>query len=153
MKIKTITFIFLLYSSILFSQQNPLYLDNLPRETTFKFIGETDLHVSKDYKSEFYLAKISEGSTIFYIITQGLADCAIIANQFEGYDIYEKLKEEGFQRIVHIRKVGDKFKVHYVNGENENEKLVFTSSTVDDEEGANVMKIAYTFYWNNLLKK
>lgn len=150
---KNIIFIVLLITAeFCFSQQNPLYLDNLPKSTKFEFMSETDLNVSNGNKSEFYLAKIDSSSSVFYIITQGLPDCSVVSNQFDGFDIYEKLKIEGFQRIVHIRKAGEIFKVYYVNNQNENEKLVVSTSISDGHDDLSTLKIAYTFYWNNLLK-
>ena len=150
---KNILITFLIFSELVFCQQQPLYLEDLPRSTTFEFVAEAELYVSKKYKSELYFAIIDPNTTVFYIITQNLPDCAIISNQFGGLDIYKKLKTGGFQRIVHIRKVGENFKVHYVNEENENEKLILTASAADGHDDGSVMKLAYTFYWNSLLKK
>jgi hypothetical protein len=150
MKKNIITFIFILFViSTSFSQQNPFNLDNLPSSTKFEFVSEVDLHVT-NYKSELYFANINSETTLSYIITQNLPDCLIVTNQFDGLDIYKKLTKGGFERIVHIRKAGETFKVFYINKDNENDKLVLTASVSEGHNSISVMKIAYTLYWNNV---
>lgn len=150
--IKIIACFLILFSGELFSQQQPQYLEDLPRSTTFEFVGEAELYVSENHKSEFYLAKIDANTTIFYLITQDVPDCAITNNQFGGHDIYKKNIEGGFQRIIHIRQVGEKYKIHYVGKQNENEKLMATASISDGHDLTSAMKIGYTLYWNDFFK-
>lgn len=137
--------------SVGFSQQNPFHLDDLPKSTKFEFVAEVDLHVS-NYKTEFYFANIDSETSLSYIITQNLPDCLVASNQFEGLDIYKKLTKGGYERIIHIRKAGENFKVFYINQKNENDKLVMTAEESEGHNSMTVMKIAYTLYWNNVSK-
>lgn len=150
MKWTQIFTIVLLISSVKsFGQQNPQFLEDLPRSTTFEFLSESDLYVSETHNTELYLAKIDANTTVIYLITQDIPDCAVIPNPFSGYDIYKKNINEGFQRIIHIRKAGENFKIHYVGKNNENEKLIATASISDGHNLTSAMKIGYTLYWND----
>lgn len=143
--------LFVLVFTSSFSQQNPFQLDDLPSSTKFEFMTEQDLYIS-DYKSEFYYANINSETFFPYIITQNIPDCLIATNQFYGMDIYKKLTKGGYERIVHIRKAGEIFKVFYVNKNNENDKLVITANVSEVQNSITVVKIAYALYWNEIFQ-
>ena len=110
------------------------------------------MFVSATHKTELYLAKINANTTVFYLITQDLPDCLVISNQFDGNDIYKKILSGGYQRIVHIRKAGENYKIHYVGKYNENEKLAASASIADGHHLTSAMQVGYTLYWNDINK-
>ncbi len=148
MKKRLILILFFVTINI-YSQQNPKFLDDLPTNAKYEFVGEKDLHIS-NYKTEIYFVNITSNTTLTYLSTQGLPDCVMGQNKFQGLDIYKKLKSGGFERIIHIRKVGEIFKVFYVNNENENGKLVLTTEISEGNDSVTTSLLAYSFYFNNL---
>jgi hypothetical protein len=137
------------FTQNIYSQNNPKYLPNLPENATYELIGENELHVS-NYKTEVYFVKINSNTTLTYLSTQGLPDCLVGENKFEGLDIYKKMKSGGYERIIHIRKVGEIFKVFYVNYENENGNIMLTTKISDGNNKSSTSLIAYSFYFNSL---
>lgn len=143
---KLLTLIALL-SSIRFSgQEMPYQMGPLPEGTKFEYSGKVDLFEKSE--TILYNAIINESSSVISISTEGLPNVILIPkNSYGGGELYRKLKDGNYVRIIECRKNGDKLGLYKIDTDNISTK-VMDIDTTDDIAGALI--IGYRLYWSNL---
>lgn len=137
----------LLYLNIsLSAQEMPLKLGKLPDNIEYEFKGSTT-KVFENKKTDFYSFTIGEKNGGFIkITTSGLADVIMILSKSnEGGDLYRKLDDGTYKRIVECRKNGHEFDIYLVDENNISTKF----TTAKKEASMDALMTGYSLYWSN----
>ena len=130
----------------LFAQEMPLKLGKLPDDIKYKLEGSTD-KVFETKKTDLYSFSIGEKNGGFIkVSTSGYADVILILSKsHEGGDLYRKLDDESYIRIVECRKKGDEFDIYLVDEKNIPTKL----KSIKIGTSMDALMAGYGLYWSN----
>lgn len=145
MRINSLLLLLFLSTNLLCAQDNPIIL-KVPNNLTYTFI--TNLETYKNTTTELYLGEIDGKETsIIKVTTDKIPDCIFfMKNHYGGGDIYKKLKDGEYIRIVECRKNGDSFGIYLVNNQNESNKFFSVSSI----NAMQALLNGYVIYWSNI---
>jgi hypothetical protein len=147
---KTILLIVILINSIGFSaQEMPYKMAPLPVGTKFEFAGKIEMFENSE--TIIYNVNVNEKSHLISISTEGLPNVILIPkNAYGGGELYRKLENEDYVRIIECRKNGDTIDIYKINADNTSTKI-FGVHAGDDVAGA--LMVGYRLYWSNLHDK
>lgn len=130
------------------AEKMPLYFEPIPTNVDFKFI-KSDYILGEEIESELYSFTISDFPFIL-IKTDGIDDCLIINhNNYGGGEIYKKLDDDRYQRIVEIRKQAEKYSLYYVDDENNSKKILSVNFEPSQSNMYSILA-AYALYWKGI---
>ena len=129
----------------LFAQIMPLKLGKLPDNIKYEFMGSTT-KVFETKKTDFYNFSIGEKNGGFIkILTSGFDDVImILSKSHEGGDLYRKLNDESYIRIVECLKKDNEFEIYLVDEKNIPTKVTTTKS----EASLEALMNGYGLYWS-----
>jgi hypothetical protein len=129
----------------LFAQEMPLKLGKLPDNIKYEFMGSTT-KVFETKKTDFYSFSIGEKNGGFIkISTSGFDDVImILSKSHEGGDLYRKLNDESYIRIVECLKKDNEFEIFLVDEKNIPTKVTTTKS----ETSLDALMTGYGLYWS-----
>lgn len=127
----------------------PSKLDKLPKGTKFTFLRKISMFEGAE--TVLYSVFMSQTKNFFKITTDELPDVMVIpANSYGGGELYRKLDDGTYLRIIELRMNGNQYGIYYVDSENISSKFFDTEVT---ESGLlNAVFLAYRLYWSNLNK-
>ncbi|WP_298393561.1 hypothetical protein [Flavobacterium sp.] len=128
-----------------FAQEMPLKLGKLPDNIKYELKGSTN-KVFETKKTEFYSFSIGKKNGGFIkISTNGIDDVIMILSKSqEGGDLYRKLKDESYVRIIHCLKKDNEFEIFLIDEKNIPIKLTTTKS----ETSLDALMVGYGLYWS-----
>lgn len=129
----------------LFAQEMPLKLGKLPEDIKYELMGTTT-KVFKTKKTDFYSFSIGDKNGAFIkISTKGFDDVILILSKsHEGGDLYRKLSDESYIRIVECLKKDDEFELFLVDEKNTSTKV----STTKSGTSLDALMTGYGLYWS-----
>lgn len=154
---KTIYIAFLLIYNILSAQfsagKSAQFYEPLPNNIKLEFSASQKLFGDKNsIETDLYWFEINS-FPFMMIKTDNIPDCILIAdNSFGGGDLYKKLDDDRYQRIVEVRDHKDFFAIYFVDNNNESKKLMEVSKT---EAKSSIIPLlyGYSFYWKKTIEK
>ena len=147
---KNVFFLVLLFPLLNYSQisagKSPQFYDPLPIDLKLEY-SKTLYLINENTETDTYWFEINE-FPFMMIKTSGIPDCTLIAqNSFGGGDIYKKLKDNRYQRIIEVRDHKDFFAIYSVDDNNETKKILEVSK--NDNSIIISLLQGYGLYWNS----
>lgn len=135
----------LCFGAGLFAQEMPLKLGKLPDTIQYELMGSTT-KVFDTKKTEFYSFSIGEKNGGFIkISTSGYDDVImILSKSHEGGDLYRKLDDESYIRIVECLKKDSEFEIYLIDEKN----IPIKVSTTKSDASVDALMAGYGLYWS-----
>ena len=129
----------------IFAQEMPLKLGKLPDNLKYELMGSTN-KVFETKKTDFYSFSIGEKNGAFIkVSTSGYDDVImILSKSHEGGDLYRKLNDESYVRIVECLKKENEFEIYMIDEKNNTTKVTTTKS----ENSLDALMTGYGLYWS-----
>ena len=138
-------FFLLFIPNSLFSiaQEMPLYLEKLPYNIKYNFLSKGNVF---DDATEIYEFYYNDSNYFLKLSTDGLPDVVImINNSYGGFELYKKLSDASWVRIIEARSNGEEFGIYIVNDQNLSTNIM--NFPKDGDKKLEAMLIAYKAYW------
>ncbi len=129
----------------IFAQEMPLKLGKLPDNLKYELMGSTN-KVFETKKTDFYSFSIGEKNGAFIkVSTSGYDDVImILSKSHEGGDLYRKLNDGSYVRIVECLKKENEFEIYMIDEKNNPIKVTTTKS----ENSLDALMTGYGLYWS-----
>jgi len=142
---KIITIAAIIFFVKISGQIMPYQMGPLPIGT--KIDNPQKLDLFDNSESILYRVVVNENSNLIMISTDGLSDVILIPkNSFGGGEIYRKLEDGNYVRIIECRKVNNGADIYKVDENNISTKIF----GVDGADPVNALMIGYRLYWSNI---
>lgn len=136
--------LFILNTFFLVAQEMPLYLEKLPNNIKYTFLNKTN--VFEDATTEIHEFYYNSSNYFLKLSTDGLPDVVImINNSYEGFELYKKLPDASWIRIIEARSNGKEFGIYTINDKNLSTNIM--NLPKDGDNKVEAMLIAYKAYW------
>lgn len=129
----------------MFAQQMPLKLGKLPANIKYEPMGSTN-KVFETKETNFYSFSIGEKNGAFIkVSTSGYDDVIMILSKSHGGgDLYRKLNDDSYVRIVECLKKENEFEIYMIDEKNNPTKVTTTKS----ENSLDALMTGYGLYWS-----
>jgi len=129
----------------LLAQQMPLKLGKLPDNVIYEFMDSTN-KVFETKRTDFYSFSIGEKNGAFIkVSTNGFDDVImILSKSHEGGDLYRKLNDESYLRIVECLEKDNLFEIYMIDEKNNPTKV----TTIKSKNSLDALMTGYGLYWS-----
>ena len=122
----------------------PLYLEKLPYNIKYNYLSKGN--VFDDATTEIYEFYYNDSNYFLKLSTDGLPDVVImINNSYGGFELYKKLSDASWVRIIEARSNGAEFGIYIINDQNLSTNIM--NFPKDGDKKLEAMLIAYKAYW------
>lgn len=135
----------LFFQTVIFSQEMPFNLGELPSNVTFKLAGTKQIFEKE--KTDLYSFKVDQNSYFIKIVTSGFPDVVmVLTNSYGGGELYKKLEDNTYRRIVESRKEDNHFfGLYSIDENNKAKKLV----SVENDNNVEALMFGYRLCWTS----